>query len=66
MIHFSDAQYILTHGSAPRGIGSWLFAFDGGEEPGCWFAYYGSFRNAKKAAEAEACERHSGLIEVLS
>ena len=66
MIHFSDSKYIFAHGSKPRGIGSWLFAFDGDDEPGCWFTYRGSFSNAKKAAQREARDRHAGLIEVLS
>lgn len=42
-IEFTDREYLIEHGHAPRGRGYWGFRFEGRE---CW--QYGTLTEAKK------------------
>jgi hypothetical protein len=44
-------EYVFEHGHAPRGQGTWAFSISGRDET---FWHTGTYRDAKKAAIAEA------------
>lgn len=46
-IEFSDSEYRVEHGKAPKGYGHWLFTFEGYER---WEA--GTLTEAKKKVRA--------------
>jgi hypothetical protein len=56
IVEFRTESFEFAHGHAPRGHGYWGFKIGTDKEP--WFAPgHLSFKDAKKAAEAEARKR---------
>lgn len=73
-IEFDTYAYSVSHGTQPKGRGSWAFGTrrnpDVTNDAECWFSPSMTFTEAKKWAKAEAKRRFpdakSGTLYVLS
>ena len=69
-VTFSTRGFELSHGTTPRGYGSWAFGFgidNNADSLLFWFAPPSTFAKAKDAARVEAaCRGFSGVITVAS
>lgn len=63
-VRFETSTFTRSHMRAPRGFGSWAFAFgtEGGEP---WFTHAMTFTEARRAATVEARRRGVSLVFVL-
>lgn len=65
MIPVRTDRYEAAHGKKPRGRELWLFEIMvNGPEASVWFEAYGSFREARRKAVAEA-KRIGGHIVIV-
>lgn len=63
----STRDYQFSHNRAPRGYGSWAFAFDGAEQMHeIFWVHSATYTQARKAAVAEARRRGARDVEVMS
>ena len=64
-LHFNTTDYEFSHGSKPRGRGSWAFFFnrDGHVDSAFWTPGSTTYVEAKKLVAAEA--RRRGVAEVF-
>lgn len=61
---FETSTFTRSHMCAPRGFGSWAFAFGTeGAEP--WFTHAMTFTEARRAATVEARRRGTSVVFVL-
>lgn len=58
------SAFIRSHMRAPRGFGSWAFAF-GAETAEPWFTHAMTFTEARRAATVEAQRRGARVVFVL-
>ena len=69
-VTFSTRVFESSHGTTPRGYGSWAFGFgidNNADSLLFWFAPPSTFAKAKAAARVEAARRgFSGVITVAS
>ena len=61
---FETSTFTRSHMRAPRGFGSWAFAFDT-EDAEPWFTPAMTFTEARRAATVEARRRGAVVVFVL-
>lgn len=62
MTYTTTTRYEASHGRRPRGTGTWGFFFGSNTEP--WWAPFGTYTQARRAAEAEARRRGETRVTV--